>query len=57
MGVRGQLLPEIKVFYQNVSACVRVDGELSDSFDIKIGVRQGCVMSLWLFNVYMDGVI
>ena len=21
------------------------------------GVRQGCIMSPWLFNVYMDGVM
>ena len=53
----GQLLQGIKAFYQNASSYVRVDGELSDSFNIKVGVRQGCVMSLWLFNEYMDGVI
>ena len=22
-----------------------------------VGLRQGCVMSPWLFNVYMDGVV
>lgn len=36
---------------------MKVDGELSDSFAIgeRRGVRQGCAMSLWLFNVFMDG--
>ncbi len=24
---------------------------------LSVGVRQGCVMSLWLFNIYMDGCI
>ena len=24
---------------------------------VNVGLRQGCVMSPWLFNVYMDGVI
>ena len=24
---------------------------------VNVGLRQGCVMSIWLFNVYMDGVI
>ena len=24
---------------------------------MKVGLRQGCVMSLWLFNVFMDSVI
>ena len=56
-GVGGQLLDGIKAFYKEASACVRVDGEFSDSFDIRVGVRQGCVMSPWLFNIYIDGVI
>ena len=30
---------------------------MSDSFRIQMGVRQGCVMSPWLFNIYMDGVL
>ncbi len=36
---------------------VRVNGELSESFTVEVGVRQGCVMSLRLFNIYMDGCI
>ena len=24
---------------------------------MNVGLRQGCVMSQWLFNVYMDGVV
>ena len=24
---------------------------------VNVGLRQGCVMSPWLFNVYMDGVV
>ena len=56
-GVGGQLLQGIKSFYQGANACVKINGELSESFCIKTGVRQGCVMSPWLFNVYMDGVI
>ena len=26
-------------------------------FPINVGLRQDCVMSTWLFNVYMDGVV
>ena len=33
---------------------MRVDGELSKSFPIAVGVRQGCVMLPWLFNIFMD---
>ncbi len=43
--VGGQLREGIKAFYRKANAYVKVDGELSDSFTIGMGVRQGCVMS------------
>ena len=30
---------------------------MSEWLDVKVGLRQGCVMSPWLFNMYMDGVV
>ena len=38
-------------------ACVRVKDKESDWFQITQGVRQGCVMSPWLFNVFMDKIV
>lgn len=32
----GQLLEEIKAFYGEVSACVKVNEEMSDSFDVRV---------------------
>ena len=31
--------------------------ELSGWFPITQGVRQGCVMSPWLFNAFMDKIV
>ena len=31
--------------------------DLSERFEVNVGLRQGCVMSPWLFNVFMDGVV
>ncbi len=56
-GVGGQLLEGIRSFYESANASVRVNGELSENFKVEMGVRQGCVMSPWLFNMYMDGCI
>ncbi len=53
-GVGGELMEEIKTFYWEANAYVKVDGKLSDSFAIGVGVRQLCVMSPWLFNIFMD---
>ncbi len=54
-GVGGKLLSAIKSFYEVASACVKINGETSEYFEIKVALRQGCVMSPWLFNIYMDG--
>ncbi len=56
-GVRGKLLWAVKSFYEEASAWVKIRGETSEHFEIKVGLRQGCVMSPWLFNIYMDGVM
>ncbi len=45
----------IKAFYREANACVRVGGKYSESFAVEVGVRHGCVMSRWLFNIFMDG--
>ena len=30
---------------------------MSEWFGVEVGLRQGCVMSPWLFNMNMDGVV
>ena len=47
----------IRGMYVDRSACVRENGGESEWFRIDSGVRQGYIMSPWLFNVYMDGVM
>ena len=46
----------IKSFYEDSRACVRVGRGESDWFEVNVGLRQGCVMSPWLFTLYMDEV-
>ena len=43
-------------FYVDSWECVRVGNDVSEWFPVNVGLRQGCVMSPWLFNVSMDGV-
>ncbi len=56
-GVGGKLLRAIKLFNEEASTYFKISGETSEYFEIKVGLRQGCVMSPWLFNIYMDGVM
>ena len=30
---------------------------MSEWFNVNVDIRQGCVISPWLFNVYMDDII
>src|SRR5215469_15016258 len=60
-GLGGKLLDAIKSFYGNSRTCVRVEGRKEgrkgNFFEVKVMLRQGWVMSPWLFNVYMDSVV
>jgi Reverse transcriptase (RNA-dependent DNA polymerase)/Endonuclease-reverse transcriptase len=56
-GVKGRLLGAVKAMYEGSKACVRMNGGLSEWFEVSRGVRQGCVMSPWLFNIFMDKCI
>ena len=43
--------------YVDSSACVRIKRDENEQFRIGSGVRQGCIISPWLFNVYMVAVM
>ena len=56
-GIGGRLFQGVKSLYEDSKACVRVGNEMSEWFPVRVGLRQGCVMSPWLFNLFIDGVV
>uniref|UniRef100_A0A2A4JBK9 Reverse transcriptase domain-containing protein n=1 Tax=Heliothis virescens TaxID=7102 RepID=A0A2A4JBK9_HELVI len=46
----------IKNLYWHQKARVRVDQVLTDDIDIERGVRQGCILSPLLFNIYAEAI-
>ena len=57
LDIVGKDLRVIRNLYWNQSAAVRIGGELSEYKLIKRGVRQGCVMSPDLFNIYSEMIL
>ena len=55
--IGGKLLGRIKSMQVDSLACARVKGGESERFRIDSVVGQSCIMSPWLFNVYMDGIM
>ena len=55
-GVSGRLLRAWKALYENGKARGRVEDELTEYFEVQQGVRQGCPLSPWLFNIFLDMV-
>lgn len=57
MGVPEHLVYLIKRLYEDGTAAVRVDGIDSENFKTQAGVRQGCILSPLLFNIYTEYIM
>ena len=56
VGVGKCMLFALKQLYSLTICVLKFEGELSDSFRMERGVRQGAASSVYLFNCYMDGL-
>ena len=56
IGVDGKYTKIIRNLYWDQTASVRIMNELSDEIRMQRGVRQGCVASPNLFNLYTDNI-
>ena len=56
-GVLHQLVDIIQELHTDTRCHVRTADGVSDDFQVKSGVRQGCVLSPLLFNCFMDRIL
>jgi len=54
--VKGKMGRAIKNIYQVVESSVIVGEELTEWFEIGLGVRQGCTLSPLLFLIFVEGL-
>ncbi|XP_078664108.1 uncharacterized protein LOC144907177 [Branchiostoma floridae x Branchiostoma belcheri] len=60
-GIPGEVLKQNKElvisFHEDMEACIQFDGSTSAHFDIKKGVKQGCVLAPTLFSIYFAALL
>src|SRR6218665_3228042 len=57
MGIPKHLIQLLKGLYEDQSAVIRTEFGDTDTFKIKKGVRQGCILSRFLFNLYAERIM
>nr|KAG5711268.1 hypothetical protein BaRGS_005965 [Batillaria attramentaria] len=56
-GVPGKIISLTQCTYQDMSCRIAHAGQLSESFEVKTGVRQGCLLSPFLFLLVIDWIM
>ena len=57
-GVTAKVLAIIREFHADMNTCVRTnDGDCSDSFDVRRGLMQGCVLAKLLLNMVFSAAL
>ena len=57
IGINGNILCALQALYSNVKCQVRVNECISDSFEVTCGLKQGCLVSPTLFNLYVNDLV
>ena len=53
-GVKGRIYNALLSLYEDVKCLVSLNGYFTDEFDVFNGVKQGCLISPLLFNVFIN---
>lgn len=56
-GVPDKIISLIRCTYKDLSCRIAHGGQLSESFEVKTGVRQGCLLSPFLFLLVIDWIM
>ena len=53
-GVKGRMMKILKSMYSTIKACVRCGSSWTEYFDCLQGLKQGCLLSLTLFSLFIN---
>ena len=54
VGVKGKMCSAIKSLYEQIKCVVRINGFHTELFEVQTRLRQGCLLSPLLFNLYIN---
>lgn len=57
LGVKGKMYRALVSLYEDVKCQVRLNGILTEAFDVRRGLKQGCLLSPAAFSVYINDLI
>ncbi len=52
-GIDGNFFNIIKNIYTNDKICIKHGEKVTDAFEVNLGVKQGCILSPLLFNIFL----
>jgi hypothetical protein len=53
-GIQGPYLNIVKAIYSKPIANIKLNGEKLEAIPLKSGTRQGCPLSLYIFNIVLE---
>ena len=57
LGLHGNILSALKALYCDVKCAVRINNNLSSYFNVSCGLKQGCLVSPQMFNIYINDLV
>ena len=57
VGCPDKLINIVRILHDGMKASVLVDGDYTKEFDVRTGVKQGCVIAPTLFSIFLSAVL
>ena len=57
LGISDQFIHVLKSLYNKVQCTAKINGFLTEWFNVSVGLKQGCILSPVLFNAFMDDLV